>query len=54
MKKHQIGWLKDIFWYLKGATETGGLHEIKECHIVALHMAIEELSEQEKPKEREV
>lgn len=43
MKLYEIGLLKDILWYLRGARETGGISEIKDYHITTLAQGIETL-----------
>jgi len=43
MSNSEIGLVKDILWYLRGAIELRGIYELKDYHLVALNKIIEEI-----------
>ena len=50
MKKYQIGMVKDIYWYLLGASEHDGCGSITDVHLAFLKQAIEELEIKQTPE----
>ena len=45
MKWHQLGKIKDIYWYLKGAIELRAICELEDGHMACFRLAIEEIQE---------
>lgn len=47
MRKHEIGLVKDVLWYLKGVIELRAIMELKQSHLIALSDIIEEAQKKE-------